>query len=54
MNSVIKKLFAKIKDDEIYLYQGSLQGYTWKQKINYTNKTLSSHNFVGEKNYENI
>ena len=38
-NSVINNLFAKIKDDEIFLYQGSLQDYTWKKTITDTNKT---------------
>ena len=54
MNSVINKYFAKIKDDVIYLYQGSIQDYTWKRTVIDKNKTLRSHYFMGKKNYGNI
>ena len=33
MNSVVNIFFAIIKDDGIYLYQGSLQDYTQKKTI---------------------
>ena len=45
INSVVNNLFSKIKNDEIYLYQKSLQGYTWK-KITDAKKTLRSHHFM--------
>ena len=47
MNPVINEYFSKIKDDGIYLYQGSLQDYTCKKSITDTNKTLRSHHFMG-------
>ena len=38
MNSMVNTFFAKIKDDRIHLYQGSLQDYAPKKTIPYTKK----------------
>ena len=46
INHVINIFVAKIKDDEIYLYQGSLQEYKFKKTITDINKTLRSHHFM--------
>ena len=35
-----KSLFTKINDDKIYLYQWSLQDYSWKKIIADTKNTL--------------
>ena len=32
-DSAKQYLFSKIKDDEIYLYQGYLQDYSWKKEL---------------------
>ena len=45
-NSVKKNLFSKRKDDEIYLYEGYLQNYSWKKIIYDTQNTLRTHHFV--------
>ena len=42
---VVNNCFSKIKDDEIYSCQGSLQYYAWKKKITDTKK-LRSYNFM--------
>ena len=39
-------LFSKIKNDKIYLYEGSLQDYQWKKWIYDTKKTLRTHHFI--------
>ena len=41
-----KDLFTKINDDEIYLYRGSLQDYSWKEIISDTKNTLRTHHFI--------
>ena len=46
IDSSQKNLFSKIKDDKIYLYQGSLQDYSWKKIISDAKKTLRTHNFI--------
>ena len=39
-------LFSKIKDDAIYLYQGSLQDYSRKKRIPDTKNKLRTHHFI--------
>ena len=46
IDSAQKNLFSKIKDDTIYLYQVSLQDYSWKKIISDTKKTLRTHHFI--------
>ena len=41
-----KDLFFKIQDDTIYLYKGSLQDYSRKKRIYFTEKALRSHHFI--------
>ena len=45
-DSAKKDLFSKIRDDNIYLYQGSLQDHSPKKGIYDTKKTLRTHNFI--------
>ena len=46
MNSAKKDLFSKIRDDKIYLYQGSLQDYSRKKIIADTKNTLGTHYLI--------
>ena len=45
-SSTKKDLSSKIKDDEIYLYQGSIQDYSLKKIISGTKQTLLTHHFI--------
>ena len=45
-NSTKYDLSSKIKDDEIYLYQGSIQDYSLKKIISGTKQTLLTHHFI--------
>ena len=45
-------LFSKIKDDAIYLYQGSLQDYSRKKRIPDTKNKLRTHHSIEKKTME--
>ena len=45
-NSEKENLFSKIKDDKIYLYQVSLQDYSWKRIITDTKNILRTHHSI--------
>ena len=46
INSAQNNLFSKIRDDKIYLYQVSLQDYSWKKRFYDTKKTQRTHHFI--------
>ena len=41
-----QKFFFKIRDDNIHLYKGYLQCFTWKSKNSDTKRTLRSNNYI--------
>ena len=41
-----KRIYLKIRDDKIYLYQVFIQDYSRKKIIADTKKTLHTHNFI--------
>ena len=46
LNQNGRTIFSRTKDGVIQLYKRSMQDFTWKTKINDTNRTLRSHHYI--------
>ena len=44
--NLVKMFFSKRKDDNIYLYQGSIKDYSWKKIIDENKNTLCTNHFI--------